>query len=141
MKKIRLVPNKGKRNDLVVRTDEWADLFTADSIIYVGTGDVMLKCLDVQPDAVTTEVIQGEVIYPRAPIKVPRTNKDLTASDLMITDIEQFLTYNIDFIVIPGITSRERDTAIQPVFLQKKTTSPPWIILKVDTLKSLPETR
>ena len=132
--KIRLVPKKNKRNDLVVRTDEWADLFALDSIIYIGTGDVILKCLDVQPNAVTAEVIQGEAVYPHAPIKVPRTNKDLTASDLMITDIEQFLTYNIDFIVIPGITSREEILRFRQ-FLQKKTSSPPWIILKVDTLK------
>ena len=133
--KVNIVPrSRGKRGDLVIKTDEWQDLFVPDATIYMGTGDVMLKCLTVQKDVVTAEVTQGEAVYPHAPIKIPRTNKDLTARDLMLTDIEQFLDQNIDFIVIPGITVQEEVQKFR-AFLQQKSTTPPWMILKIDTLK------
>ena len=133
--KISIVPhNRGKHNDLVIKTDEWEKLFAAEATIYVGTGNVMLKCLTVQAKTVTAEVIQGETIYPHAPIKIPATNKQLRASDLIIADIEQFLDQSIDFIVIPGLTELEEIKKFR-TFINDKTSNPPWLILKIDTLK------
>ena len=132
---LTIVPHqRGKDSDLVIKSDEWDKLFVPEATIYIGTGDVMLTCLKVDKDVVTAEVTQGETIYPHAPIKIPRTNKDLQASDLMIADIEQFLQHDIDFIIIPGITARGEVQKFCD-FLRHKTTTPPWVILKVDTFK------
>ncbi len=137
--KVNIVPRRrGQSDDLVIKTDEWQDLFVPEATIYVGTGDVMLKCLTVDKAVVTAEVTQGEAVYPHAPIKIPRTNKDPKARDLMLTDIEQFLDNNIDFIVIPGITEREEVQKFR-TFLHQKSTTPPWMILKIDTLKAYQE--
>ena len=137
--RVNIVPrSRGKQGDLVINTDEWDKLFVPEATIYIGTGDVMLTCVKVQKTVVTAEVTQGETIYPHAPIKVPRTNKDLCASDLMLADIEQFLALNIDFIVIPGITVREEVQKFR-AFLHSKSSTPPWMILKIDTFKSYQE--
>lgn len=136
---ITIVPrSRGKHDDLVIKTDEWQGLFVPDATIYMGTGDVMLKCLTVKKDVVTAVVTQGKAIYPHAPIKIPSTDKDLKASDLMLADIEQFLQQNIDFIVIPSITVREELQKFR-TFLHQKSTTPPWMILKIDTLKAYQE--
>lgn len=132
---IDLVPrSRGKQRDLVIKTDEWDSLFVAEADIYIGSNNVMLKCLAVRDDVVSAEVVQGKAIYPRAVVKVPYTNKDIKANDLMAADIEQFLQHNIDFIVIPGITELEEVQNFQ-TFLKDKATALPWVILKVDTLK------
>ena len=132
---ISIVPHsRGKQGDLIIKTDEWDKLFVPEATIYIGTGDVMLTCLRVHKTVVTAEVTQGETIYPHAPVKVPRTNKDMQARDLMLPEIEQFLALNIDFIVIPGITVLEEVQKFR-TFLNHKSSTPPWMILKVDTLK------
>ena len=131
-----IVAVKGlKDNDLVIDTDEWSDLFAVESTIFIGTGEVVLKCLAIDEKRVRVEVLQGEVIYPQAPVKVPRTNKDISANDLVSSDIEQFLSYNIDYIVIPGITSCEEIKKFREFLRSKTDKVPPWIILKVDTDK------
>lgn len=115
-----------------VRAEDWQRLFAADVSVIIGFGNVVLKTTGIGPQSIDAEVVQGGKVYPGSSVHVPDTRLAPTSKDVPLKDLKKFLAHKIDFVVLPGLVSREE---IEIVREQIKANGgrDNWILLKIDS--------
>jgi pyruvate kinase len=106
--------------------------FKKDTLIYIGYHDVVLKVEKVSEQEVTTIVVQGDELYSGTEIYIPSTKIPPSIFDLSFINIKDYLHYNIDAVILPGIPSA-RQVALVKKKLSLYTKKIPWVIVKIDS--------
>ncbi|HYX38308.1 MAG TPA: pyruvate kinase [Oligoflexus sp.] len=136
---IKISPEKGQ-GDLIIRTEEWSDLFAVDHSVYLANGMVVCKTRDVKSDHAVLEVVQGGMIYSDCDVQVPATKKQVRIDNIPEDAWKAASDPDIDFLVLPSI----EDAADLEKVKRRLEAQPnsPWLLLKVATnatLKNLEE--
>jgi pyruvate kinase len=129
--KISTVKGKG---DLIIRTEEWPDLFAKNHSVYLGNGMVVAKVKSLHSDHVVVEIVQGGTIYPNADVQVPATLKPLTLEN-MPEAFRAAAEPAVDYLILPSL-----EDAVELEKITKKMQSQgycPWILMKVSTVATI----
>lgn len=122
--------DKAVENSIFVKTDAAEKLFRKNSLIFFGSGAVVLKTVEISGNEISTEVVQGGTIYPDMEIHVPDTRKPPRFADLVAVTEAIIATKEADFIVIPALESVD-DLKRLIALVTEEGGSAPWPILKV----------
>ncbi len=122
------LPGQG---DIAVECPDWAKNFVSGSLIYLGFGAVVLKTLSVSAKEVRASVVQGGLVKVGMNVFVDETHREPTVFDLSGVDISPFRHVDIDYVVIPGI-STSREVAVVRKKLSIALKREPALIVRVD---------
>ncbi len=124
----------GGKGDLVIRTEEWPDLFAKNQSVYLGNGMVVAKVKSMQKDHVVLDIIQGGTIYPEADVQVPATVKPLKLENIPEA-YRAAAEPAIDYLILPSF----EDPIELEKIITKLQSQPycPWIMMKVSTQATL----
>ena len=131
---VRISPIPGQ-GDLLIQSEEWAELFSVDHSVYMGNGMVVLKAKELSEDSVLLDVVQGGTIYPNADVQVPATRKQLKIDNIPEEAWRASADADIDYVILPSI----EDAADLEKITRRINAQPnaPWLLLKISTLGAL----
>ena len=89
----------------LIQAVDWSTLFRKNCKVYIDYGNVILKVQQLYDDHVVTEVTQGGTFVNNSIITMPETKKVASIFDLAFVNINEILSLNIDYVIIPGIAS------------------------------------
>ncbi len=119
------------QGDFTIQCDNWEKTFVNDSLIYIGFGAVLLKTLSVGPTEVRAQVVQGGLVKEGMNIYVLDTLKEPTLFDLTGVDISIFKGMDVDYVILPGISTL-RELGVIRKKLSMELQDDPWLICRVD---------
>lgn len=120
-----------KTADVRVECRQWEKKFTDDATVYFGFGDVVLKILEVKAKSCKAKVVQGGIVKVGMDVYVAETKEDPTLFDLGRIDADVFKNTDIDYVILPGV-STPREIALIRKKIEWKLNEGPWLILRVD---------
>ena len=101
-----------EKNVIKIISSEWNNLFQKDTKVYFGYGDITTVVNKIENSKVTLTVLQGGELYSGMEIHVPTTYKPPSIFDLSFVDIRPFLQLEVDYVIIPGIPSKNSRPAL-----------------------------
>lgn len=128
---VRLVP-EGKSGGIHIKTNQWESLFEPEATVFLGYGNVILKIKNIGKDFVEAEVTQSGILWDGSDVSIPATRRHPVLADLEDSELDQFLSEELDYLIIPALQSSEI-LALQN-HIQTKLKTCPFIILKVDSI-------
>jgi pyruvate kinase len=120
--------------DIKVRTESWDGFFKADSMVYLGYGNVVLRVQSLKGDEATCEVVQGGSIFEGMSIHVPDTRPVESFKRVSPEVLEMIVRRKCEYVMIPGFDDLN-DVEELRNYLKKHGNYSPWIILKIDSDK------
>lgn len=132
--KVRITKHGGSTGggQFQIGTEDWHRLFAVDTSIVIGFGNVVMRTLELGQQFIEAEVVQGGRVYPGSSVHVPETRLAPTAKDVPLKDLKRFLAHKVDFIVLPGLVSREEVELVRGQ-IEACGGQGIWILVKIDT--------
>ncbi len=132
-----LIGEVGSGATFEIQSRQWDGLFRENSLIYIGYGNVVLRVLSLAGRKIEAETVQGGTVYPDTDMHIPSTRKTPRLSDYKSAELDVLLAKGFDFLVLPGVESKEDIRDFRKFTVAKSKSfgieSAPWMILRVDS--------
>lgn len=127
----------GNDSHLNVVTDQWPDLFSVGSKVFVGAGNVVLKTLALNGRKAEFEVLQGGTIFSEMEIAVPDTWRFQAQMDLGVEELLSTLRCGVDYLVVHGQWTVERMQETSEALKKALGDEAPWLFAKIDSHETI----
>ena len=117
-----------------VQVRYWEGLFRPGAMVYMGYGLVVLKTIEVSDRLVTLEVVMGGQIFPDMEIHIPETRAKRSLESFDEGLLKKLVERHVEYIVVPGVKDVNEIHAFKAK-MEKVSATPPWILLRVDSVK------
>ena len=132
-----LIGEVGSGATFEIQSRQWDGLFKENSLIYIGYGNAVLRVRSLAGRKIEAETVQGGTVYPDTDMHIPSTRKTPRLSDYKSAELDVLLAKGFDFLVLPGVESKEDIRDFRKFTVAKSKSfgieSAPWMILRVDS--------
>ncbi len=127
------VSQQGGGGTIEVEAHSWSKLFSNNSVVYFGFGQLVAKINSRSEASVELEVLQGGRVLKGMDVYVPDTRIQTALKNIRQSDIDAFLESPMDYLIVPGQWAKTDLEDFRKQLLKIGADSLPWIIAKVDS--------